>query len=43
VTEDPDVHMMGMIMLEPGDLDTSNVEMVPCDTYVLVAKHLLQV
>ncbi|MBE0470821.1 MAG: phosphate/phosphite/phosphonate ABC transporter substrate-binding protein [Methyloprofundus sp.] len=42
VTEDPDVHMMGMIMLEPGDLDANNVEMVACDTYVLVAKNLLK-
>lgn len=42
VTEDPDVHMMGMIMLEPGDIDASNVEMVPSNTYILVAKHLLK-
>jgi len=42
VTEDPDVHMMGMIMLEPGDLDASNVEIIQSDTYVLVAKHLLK-
>ena len=42
VTEDPDVHLMGMIMLEPGDLDASNVETNVYDTYVLVAKHLLR-
>ena len=42
VTEDPDVHMMGMIMLEPADIDTSNVEIVPSNTYILVAKHLLK-
>jgi len=41
-TEDPDVHMMGMIMLEPGDLDASNITPVLSDTYVLVAKHLLK-
>lgn len=41
-TEDPDVHLMGMIMLEPGDLDASNIIDVPSDTYVLVAKHLLK-
>jgi len=41
-TEDPDVHMMGMIMLEPGDLDASNITPVLSDTYVLVAKHLLR-
>ena len=40
-TEDPDVHMMGMIMLEPGDLEASNISPVLSDTYVLVAKHLL--
>ncbi len=40
-TEDPDVHMMGMIMLEPGDLDANNITPVLSDTYVLVAKHLL--
>jgi phosphonate transport system substrate-binding protein len=40
-TDDPDVHMMGMIMLEPGDLDAKNTIPVLADTYVLVAKHLL--
>ncbi len=42
VTEDPDVRMMGMIMLEPADLDASNTDIVVYDTYVLVAKNLLQ-
>ncbi len=41
-TEDPDVHMMGMIMLEPGDLNTTNITPVLSHTYVLVAKHLLK-
>jgi phosphonate transport system substrate-binding protein len=41
VTDDPDVHLMGMIMLEPGDLDANNVNTNIYDTYVLVAKHLL--
>jgi phosphonate transport system substrate-binding protein len=41
-TEDPDVHMMGMIMLEPGDLDASNTIPVLSDSYVIVAKHLLK-
>jgi len=41
-TEDPDVHLMGMIMLEPADLDNTNIIEVPADTYVLVAKHLLK-
>jgi phosphonate transport system substrate-binding protein len=42
VTEDPDVHLMGMIMLEPGDLHAGNVVTNVYDTYVLVAKHLLR-
>jgi phosphonate transport system substrate-binding protein len=42
VTEDPDVHMMGMIMLEAADLFESNVDTQIYDTYVLVAKQLLQ-
>ncbi|WP_347258812.1 PhnD/SsuA/transferrin family substrate-binding protein, partial [Methylocaldum sp.] len=41
-TEDPDVHMMGMIMLEPADLDAASVELKICDSYVLVAKELLK-
>jgi len=41
-TEDPDVHLMGMIMLEPGDFDANNITPVLSDTYVLVAKHLLK-
>ncbi len=41
-TDDPDVKLMGMIMLEPGDLDASNIEVITADNYVLVAKHLLK-
>jgi phosphonate transport system substrate-binding protein len=41
-TDDPDVHLMGMIMLEPADLSADNITMVPCDTYVLVAKELIK-
>lgn len=41
-TNDPDVHMMGMIMLEPADLNAQNVELVVCDSYVLVAKRLIK-
>ena len=41
-TDDPDVHMMGMIMLEPAELDAGNVELVDCDSYVLVAKQLIK-
>ncbi|MEH6651659.1 MAG: phosphate/phosphite/phosphonate ABC transporter substrate-binding protein [Motiliproteus sp.] len=41
-TNDPDVHTMGMIMLEPADLDASNVGIKELSSYVLVAKSLLQ-
>ena len=41
-TENPDVQMMGMIMLEPGDLDADNIKPVLSASYVLVAKHLLK-
>jgi phosphonate transport system substrate-binding protein len=41
-TDDPGVKLMGMIMLEPGDLGAGNIVPVLSDTYVLVAKHLLK-
>lgn len=41
-TDDPDVQMMGMFMLEPADLDAGNIQLQTYDSYVLVAKHLLQ-
>jgi phosphonate transport system substrate-binding protein len=41
-TDDPDVKMMGMIMLEPADLDASNIESIVTSTNILVAKKLLQ-
>lgn len=41
-TDDPDVKMMGMIMLEPGDLDADNITPVISDSYVVVAKHVLK-
>ncbi len=40
-THDPDVNMMGMIMIEPADLDRSNVTFNSVHSYVVVAKHLL--
>lgn len=40
-THDPDVNMMGMIMIEPADLDRSNVTLKSVHSYVVVAKHLL--
>lgn len=40
-TIDPDVNMIGMIMLEPANLNRANTETVTASSYVLVAKHLL--
>lgn len=40
-TDDPDVRLIGMIMLEPADLSPSTIEPVERPTYVLVAKALL--
>lgn len=40
-TDDPDVRMIGMIMLEPANLDATTIEAVTRPTYVLVAKALL--
>ena len=41
-TDDPDVHLMGMIILEPADLDASNVEITVHPSYVVVAKALIE-
>lgn len=41
-TDDPDVNMVGMIMLEPADLDRGNILLVPVDSYPLVAKALMR-
>jgi len=41
-TDDPDVNMMGMIMLEPADLNKENTTTTNVDSYPLVAKQLLQ-
>lgn len=40
-TDDPDVNMIGMIMLEPADLSKDNTSAEVVDTYALVAKRLL--
>lgn len=40
-TSQPDVRMMGMIMLEPADITSATAQMVDCDTYILVAKTLM--
>ncbi|MBT9097029.1 phosphate/phosphite/phosphonate ABC transporter substrate-binding protein [Methylovulum psychrotolerans] len=42
MTDDPDVRMMGMILLEAGDIYANNSQTIPCDAYILVAKQLLQ-
>ncbi|MCK5889727.1 MAG: phosphate/phosphite/phosphonate ABC transporter substrate-binding protein [Methylococcales bacterium] len=41
-TDAPDVEMIGRIMLEPGDFTKENITATLSDTYVLVAKQLLQ-
>ncbi|WP_286238647.1 phosphate/phosphite/phosphonate ABC transporter substrate-binding protein [Neptuniibacter halophilus] len=40
-TDDPDVNRIGMIMLEPADLDQDNTRLNTVDSYVIVARHLL--
>ncbi|WP_460035449.1 phosphate/phosphite/phosphonate ABC transporter substrate-binding protein, partial [Methylothermus subterraneus] len=41
-TDDPDVHLIGMILLEPAGLQRGNVDLVTAGNYVLVAKKLLE-
>lgn len=41
-TSTPDVNMICMIMLEPADLKASDTEQIAVDSYVLVAKQLIQ-
>ena len=41
-TDDPDVNMMGMIMIEPADLDNTNTTTQTVDSYPLIAKQLIQ-
>ncbi len=40
-TDDPDVHLMGMIMLEPAELHSENITITRVGSYPLVAKALL--
>ncbi len=40
-TDDPEVNMIGMIMLEPADLSAENTSSVVMDTYALVAKQVM--
>lgn len=41
VTQDPDVNLIGMIMLEPADLSRDTTVTTQAATYVLVAKQVL--
>lgn len=41
-TADPDVHTMGMIMLEPANLNAGNIRLKICDSYILVAKQVIK-
>jgi len=41
-TDDPHVHLMCMMMLEPANLDKDNTKINLRDTYVLVGKDLIQ-
>lgn len=41
-TDDPDVHMMCMIMIEPADLNRDNVRIEIKENYVIVAKDLIK-
>lgn len=42
MTEDPNVNMIGMMLLESANLNNGNVEKNVYDSYVLVAKSLLR-
>nr|CAA6829592.1 MAG: ABC-type phosphate/phosphonate transport system periplasmic component [uncultured Thiotrichaceae bacterium] len=41
-TDDPDINLIGMIMLEPADISCETAQVHQVDTYVLVAKQLIQ-
>ncbi len=41
-TDDPNVHLVGMIMLEPAGLERDNMRMQLVDSYAVVAKQLLR-
>ncbi len=41
-TEDPDVNLISMIMLEPADLNAENIQLQTVGSYALVAKQLIQ-
>ncbi len=41
-TDDPNVHLVGMIMLEPANLSSENIRLQMVDSYAVVAKQLLR-
>jgi phosphonate transport system substrate-binding protein len=41
-TEAPDVNTIGMIMLEPADIDKASVELIQCDNFVVVARQIIK-
>jgi len=40
-TDDPEVNMIGMIMIEPADLNAENTSSMVMDTYAIVAKQVM--
>lgn len=40
-TDDPDVNMIGMIMLEPADLNAENTTSMVMDSYAIVARQVM--
>ena len=42
MTEDPNINMIGMMLLEAVDLNDGNIEKVIYDNYVLIVKNLLE-
>lgn len=41
LTDDRDVHMIGMILIEPSDLEEDSIEFVACKNSIAVAKNVL--
>ncbi len=41
-TDDPDIRMLGMILLEPADLNAGNIQAIQVESYPLVAKALMR-
>jgi|GEM_PF-166029 len=40
--DDPTVHLIGMMLLEPAGLSKDNIQLIECGNYVQVAKKLLK-